>query len=264
MFRLKFNTSVTNKMKFIGIIPARYQSSRFPGKPLVNINGKPMIQHVYQQSLKCKHLSDLAVATDDQRIYDVLQTIGAKVIMTSPLHSSGTERCFEAAQHLNIPFDAEHVLINIQGDEPFINPAQIEQVIEPFYHAQTQIATLLKKIQDSQTLFNPNVVKCVFDEQEKAVYFSRNPIPYLRNFDKEHWIEKHDFYKHIGIYAYRADILRQLVVLKTSKLEQAESLEQLRWLENAYTITIRKTQFESKAIDTPEDLENLLHKVNEL
>ena len=240
-------------MNFTGIIPARYASTRFPGKPLVIIQGKSMIQRVYEQAKRSKKLSDVVVATDDKRIADHVKSFGGKFIMTSAKHRTGTERCAEVSKKLRL--SNKDVVINIQGDEPFIDPAQIDAVCKCFANKETQIATLVKKISDTKELFNPNVVKAVFDKNNFALYFSRNPIPYLREDKQENWLKQHDYYKHIGIYGYKAEVLAALVKLKSTALEKAESLEQLRWLENGYKIKIQETKLESVAIDTPNDLE---------
>jgi 3-deoxy-manno-octulosonate cytidylyltransferase (CMP-KDO synthetase) len=241
-------------MRFIGIIPSRYESSRFPGKPLAVIGGKSMIQRVYEQA--CKALDIVYVATDDQRIAEEIKRFGGHFVLTSPHHKSGTDRLAEAMQlirkELNIRFEG---VVNIQGDEPFIEPRQIEEIMECFTHRETEIATLIKKITDSDDIFNPNKPKVIFDHQMKAIYFSRSPIPYIRHAEKEQWIKSFAFYRHIGMYAYRTDVLSKITRLKQSPLELAESLEQNRWIENGYTIRVSKTAFDSIGIDTPEDLE---------
>jgi len=241
-------------MQFLGLIPARFASSRFPGKPLANIDGKSMIQRVFEQSSAC--FSQVYVATDDNRIRDHVLGFGGKIVMTSPEHRSGTDRCAEAAQFLSsaegLKFD---VIVNIQGDEPFIQPEQLNLLCTCFNDSQTEIASLVKKINNYDDLFNPNIPKVILNQKSEAIYFSRNTIPYLRNFPKEQWLEKHIFFKHIGLYAYRFDTLLKLTALPPSSLEIAESLEQIRWIENGYKIKIAKTEFETIAIDTPEDLE---------
>jgi 3-deoxy-manno-octulosonate cytidylyltransferase (CMP-KDO synthetase) len=240
-------------LNFAGIIPARYASTRFPGKPLVSIKGKTMIERVYiQASQVFKHI---AVATDDQRIEAEVLRFGGNVIMTSTRHQSGTDRCYEAACKLRdntkVDFD---VVVNIQGDEPFIQPVQFEKLMRCFSVADTQIATLVKKISTIEDLMNPNHVKVVIDKTNRALYFSRSAIPFIRNKPQEEWIQNSNFYKHIGIYAYRFDVLKEISRLSQSDLEMAESLEQLRWLENGYNIRVEKTDFESISVDTPEDL----------
>lgn len=242
-------------LRFVCIIPARYNSSRFPGKPLVDIGGKTMIQRVYEQASKV--LADVYVATDDERIFNVVIAFGGKAIMTSDQHRSGTDRCYEAFSRLQEWFD---VVINIQGDEPFIQPEQIMELQKCFEEPDTQIATLAKRITDKdgfEALNNPNNPKLVVNSQHEAMYFSRSVIPFKRGSETQHWIAEHPYLKHIGIYAYRADILHELTVLEQSPLELAESLEQLRWLENGYRIKVGYTDAETFGIDTPEDLEKV-------
>ena len=237
-------------MEVLGIIPARFASTRFPGKPLTDINGKSMIQRVYEQA-KSANLAEVLVATDDQRIFDHVQGFGGKAVMTAEHHQSGTDRCFEAYQQYNQPFE---YVINIQGDEPFIRPEQINLVASCFKSPQTQLATLIKKIQSPEELFNVNSPKVVINKAGEALYFSRQPIPYCRNVPNDIWHRQHTYYKHIGIYGYRTDILEQITQLPPSGLELAESLEQLRWLENGFKIATAITEFETIGIDTPEDL----------
>lgn len=242
-------------LRFVAIIPARYASTRFPGKPLVDIGGKTMIQRVYDQVSKV--LDDVYVATDDKRIFDKVRSFGGKVIMTSDAHRSGTDRCYEAFTKLDDWFD---VVINVQGDEPFIQPEQIEALKNCFADEETQIATLVKKITERdgvEVLFNPNSPKVVIDKQNNALYFSRSPIPYKRGSDEKNWIAEHDYYKHVGVYAYRSEVLSQIVQMPPSKLELVESLEQLRWLENGLKIKAGFTDVETVGIDTPEDLEKI-------
>ena len=240
-------------MKVLGIIPARYASTRFPGKPLTDINGKTMIQRVYEQA-KSANLAEVLVATDDQRIFEHVQSFGGKAVMTGEHHQSGTDRCFEAYQQYNQPFE---YVINIQGDEPFIKPEQINLVAACFDNPQTQLATLIKKIESPEELFNVNSPKVVFNKSGEALYFSRQPIPYCRNVPNDIWHRQHTYYKHIGIYGYRTDILEQITKLPPSALELAESLEQLRWLEHGFKIATAITEFETIGIDTPEDLERV-------
>lgn len=240
-------------MNILGIIPARFASSRFPGKPLVDIRGKTMIERVFLQAKTASSLSDVVVATDDERIYEHVLSFGGKVVRTASTHQSGTDRCAEVAAKMP-GFDA---VINIQGDEPFINPEQINQVAACFTSSRTQVATLAKKITQNEQLFSPNTVKVVFGEEDYALYFSRSPIPFQRGTEQENWLKKGTFYKHIGLYGYRSDILAELTILPVSTLEKAESLEQLRWLENGYSIYVAKTELETPAVDTPEDLEKL-------
>ncbi|MDA3952753.1 MAG: 3-deoxy-manno-octulosonate cytidylyltransferase [Bacteroidales bacterium] len=244
-------------MKFIGIIPSRYASTRFPGKPLADINGKSMIERVYEQSKKA--LDNVYVATDDNRIADEVTRFGGNVIMTSENHQSGTDRIAEAIvkirENTKKNFD---VVLNIQGDEPFIYPEQIQELISCFKNPKTEIATLVKKIENTEDIFDVNKPKVIFNNQMQAILFSRSPIPYIRNFEKEQWHLKHDFYKHVGMYAYKTETLKVLTKLAQSPLELAESLEQLRWTEHGYNISVAITNFESYGIDTPEDLEKIL------
>lgn len=241
-------------MKVLGVIPARFASTRFPGKPLVDIQGKSMIRRVYEQALKAKGLHKVVVATDDERIAEELKSFGGEYIMTGTQHQSGTDRCAEVARQLP-GFD---VLINIQGDEPFIDPAQIDLLASCFADPNVQLATLIKEIHTETELFNPNLPKVVLNACKEAVYFSRQTIPYLRNAEKENWLKAHLFYKHIGIYGYTAVVLQEITALPPSSLEIAESLEQLRWIENGYAIQTRVTDIETMAIDTPEDLKKIL------
>lgn len=240
-------------MKFVGIIPARYASSRFPGKPLVDIAGKTMIQRVYEQVSDV--LDSVYVATDDERIYQAVEAFGGRVIMTSDQHRSGTDRCAEAVQKL--PEQDVDVIINIQGDEPFVDASQLQALMTCFDSADTQIATLVKPFspQDSyEILANPNSPKVLLNLQGEAMSFSRSVLPYLRNVPQEDYLQHHTFYKHIGIYAYHKDILAELAALEPTPLEKAESLEQLRWLENGYRIRTAITMVENVAVDTPEDV----------
>ncbi len=241
----------------LGIIPARYGSTRFPGKPLADIGGKPMIQRVYEQA--SRELKYVYVATDDERIKAAVTKYGGNVVMTSVDHQSGTDRCAEALTKIeaieNMTF---HAVVNIQGDEPFISPKQIASVANCFNDHNTELATLVKPVRKTEDLFNPNKPKVVISKDKYALYFSRSPIPYFRGEDENNWVNKHTFYNHIGLYGYRADILMKITQLKTGTLESVESLEQLRWLENGYQIRIEETDEQAYGIDTPEDLENLL------
>lgn len=247
-------------MKFIGIIPSRYASTRFPGKPLADINGKTMIQRVYEQAKLV--LDDVYVATDDQRIADAVSAFGGNFIMTSENHQSGTDRIAEALEKIKSETKQNfNVVINIQGDEPFIKPEQIKEIMSCFNNKNTEIATLVKKIEQNEDIFDINKPKVLFDKNMKAIYFSRSPIPFVRNTNKNEWHLKHNFYKHIGMYAYKSDVLKEITKLNQSKLELAESLEQLRWIENSYIITVAETNFESIGVDTPEDLNNILNKL---
>jgi 3-deoxy-manno-octulosonate cytidylyltransferase (CMP-KDO synthetase) len=240
-------------MNILGIIPARYASTRFPGKPLVDIAGKSMIQRVYEQAKKCEHLAEVIVATDDERIYKHVHDFGGSAIITSPDHQSGTDRCAEVA----LKHPQYEVIINIQGDEPYIDPEQISKLTSCFQNADTQIATLIKKVNSEQELFNINSPKVVINKLSEAVYFSRSPLPHIRGQEQTDWLKHYIYFKHIGIYGYRADILQQITKLPVSSLEKAESLEQLRWIENGYRIKVAETELETYAIDTPEDLEKL-------
>ncbi|HRM91198.1 MAG TPA: 3-deoxy-manno-octulosonate cytidylyltransferase [Thomasclavelia ramosa] len=239
-------------MKFIGIIPARYASTRFPGKPLALLAGKPVIQRVYEQVKSV--LDDVYVATDDRRIYDAVKSFGGNVVMTSAHHKSGTDRIEEAVKNIGGDFD---VVINIQGDEPFIQSSQIKTVCECFNDSETQIATLGKPFtQDMgmEAIENPNSPKIVIDNRNYAMYFSRSIIPFIRGKEKTQWLESYPFVKHIGLYAYRRHVLSEITSLPQSSLEKAENLEQLRWLQNGYRIKVGLTEIETIGIDTPEDL----------
>jgi 3-deoxy-manno-octulosonate cytidylyltransferase (CMP-KDO synthetase) len=240
----------------IAIIPARYASTRFPGKPLVDIQGKTMIQRVVEQALQVENLDKVVVATDDKRIFSHVKNLGYEVMMTSENHQSGTDRCAEVAQKMRLKKD--DIVINIQGDEPFIFPSQIADLLAFTQKKEAiSIGTLAKKIVDISFLENPNIVKVVFDEQQKAIYFSRSAIPFLRGEAKENWLLKANFYKHIGMYAYRFSALKKITRLKPSRLELLESLEQLRWLENGFSIGVNLTDLETIGVDTKEDLEKL-------
>lgn len=242
-----------SKSKILGIIPARYASTRFPGKPLVDIGGKSMIQRVYEQAMKCRMLTEVIVATDHEEIAQAVEAFGGQVTMTSANHQSGTDRCYEALSHSSAGFD---YVINIQGDEPFINPKQIGELAN-LLDGTTQLATLARKIENEQDLFNPNVVKVVFDKHGRALYFSRSAIPFNRTVEKSQWHTQRVYYKHVGIYAYRTDILQKITQIAPSGLEKAESLEQLRWLENGYSITVAETEYPTIGIDSPEDLKKV-------
>lgn len=236
-------------MKFIGIIPARYASSRFPGKPLAMLGGKLVIERVVEQVSSI--LDNVYVATDDQRIYDAVTGFGGRAIMTRTDHQSGTDRIREAYEKIGENFD---VIINIQGDEPFIQQSQIKTVMECFNDENTQIATLGKPFETMEAVQNPNSPKIVIDNNGYAMYFSRSEIPFVRNTDKKEWINKYPFMKHIGLYAYRSNVLKEITELPQSSLELAESLEQLRWLQNGYKIKVGTTDVETVGIDTPDDL----------
>ena len=247
-------------MKIAAIIPARYASTRFPGKSLADIAGKTMIQRVYEQ---CKQINELAyviVATDDERIYQKVIQFGGQACMTSSQHLTGTDRIWEVVEKLNLAVD---VIINVQGDEPFIQPSQIQNIIDCFQDPNAAIATLVKPIQQNEVLFNVNAPKVVLDDAHFALYFSRQAIPFLRNEPTENWLNNHTYYQHIGIYGFRKDVLQKLVKLAPSKLEQAESLEQLRWLAAGYKIKTATTHETTIAIDTPEDLEIAIKLYNQ-
>lgn len=240
-------------MKFIGIIPARYASTRFPGKPLAKIGGITMIERVYRQVSKA--LDEVVVATDDERISRAVEQFGGRAIMTSAEHRSGTDRCYEA---YTLSASEAEVVINIQGDEPFIDPSQIESLKKCFERDTTEIATLIRPVNpdaDYATLSNPNTPKVVTDTEGQALYFSRSVIPYVRGAERDAWPACVQFYTHVGIYAFRAEVLRKVVGLKQSPLELAESLEQLRWLQNGFKIQTAVTQCQTIGIDTPEDLQ---------
>jgi len=243
-----------NGYRFIGIIPARYASSRFPGKPLVDIAGKSMIQRVYEQS---SGLLDIVyVATDDTRIYDAIVSFGGKVVMTSPGHRSGTDRCAEAVEILSKLEDVDtDVVVNIQGDEPFIKPEQINLLISCFSDKSVEIATLVRKVTPGEDITDPNHPKVILDLNGNAIYFSRNAIPFIRDAKITEWTLLHTYYKHIGLYAYKTETLNIITSLPGSSLEKTESLEQNRWLENGYKIRTTVTEWESVCIDTPGDLE---------
>lgn len=238
---------------FTGIIPARYASSRFPGKPLAIIGGKTMIERVYEQASQA--LEEVWVATDDERIKLAVSAFGGKVIMTSTEHRSGTDRCAEAVIRLsgNLTGD-ESVVINIQGDEPFINPMQINLLKDCFNDPEVQIATLVRKVTVHEDLTNINHPKVVLSDTMDALYFSRSVIPYCRDSQPEEWVLKHIFFKHIGLYGYRIKTLLQITQLAQTNLELAENLEQLRWLGNGFHIRCAVTPWESMGIDTPDDL----------
>ncbi len=244
-------------MNVIGIIPARYASTRFPGKPLVKINGKTMIQRVYEQGKLA--VDELWVATDDDRIKTAVEAFSGNVVMTSSKHRSGTDRVVEAVNKISAlkscKFD---IVVNIQGDEPFIHPSQIKELVNCFDSPKTQIASLIKLIDSQEDLFDPNKVKVVVNDKLKALYFSRFAIPFLRGIEEKYWLQKGKFYKHIGMYAYQCDVLKEITKLPPGELELAESLEQLRWMENGYQIQLAITNHESTGIDTPEDLEKII------
>lgn len=237
-------------MKFIGIIPARYASTRFPGKPLALLGGKPVIQHVYEKVAAV--LEAAYVATDDERIYDVVKSFSGQVVMTRTDHKSGTDRIEEAIEKIGGEWD---VVVNVQGDEPFVAKSQLDTICHCFDYPTTQIATLGKPFESMEAVQNPNSPKIVVDNMGFAMYFSRSVIPYVRGKEKSSWLTHYPFLKHLGIYAYRKDVLRQITQLPQSSLEIAESLEQLRWLQNGFKIKVGTTDVETVGIDTPQDLE---------
>ncbi len=239
-------------MRVVAIIPARFASTRFEGKPLAQLGGVSVVERVYRRVEGV--VANVAVATDDERIRSAVEGFGGRAIMTSPLHKSGTDRCWEAYQKMGVEAD---IVVNVQGDEPFIDPSQIRSLVECFSSEGVDIATLVKPFEatDSvESLENPNSPKVVIDKDMKAIYFSRSVIPYLRGVERSEWLTKHTFYKHIGMYAFRVEALSQVTKLPQSTLEMAESLEQLRWIENGYKIGVGVTKIETIGIDTPEDL----------
>lgn len=238
-------------MKVLGVIPARYASTRFPGKALAMIHGKPMVQWVYEKAMACTQLEQVIVATDHPKIVAAVEAFGGEVMLTSDSHQSGTDRCAEVARKTSLDFD---VLVNIQGDEPSLNPLQLDEILEVFKNPNADIATLMHPLEDLQDLNNPNVVKVVCSKKGKALYFSRAGIPFVRGTNKT------QHYKHIGLYAYKKQALEKITLLPPSKLEVCESLEQLRWLENDLNIFVNESKFHNIGIDTPEQLNEFLKK----
>ncbi len=239
-------------MRFVAIIPARYASTRFPGKPLAMLGGKPVIERVYQRV--SEFVDEVVVATDDQRIFEVVSAFGGKVVLTSSEHQSGTDRCYEALQKIEGDFD---VIVNVQGDEPFVTRHQILSLVEAFSNSTVDIATLAVKISQEngiEYLENPSHVKVVRNIKNEALYFSRSVIPYNRNLSTNELLQKHKYLKHLGLYAYKVNVLKEIASLQVTSLEKMESLEQLRWLENGYKIFVGETEQETIGIDTPEDL----------
>lgn len=239
----------------VAIIPARYASSRFPGKPLVNIMGKTMIQRVYEQAAQSRLVSKVVVATDDSRIADQVQSFGGAVVMTDPDHPSGTDRCWEALQQLEAKYQ---YVINVQGDEPFIEPAQIDELAAVLQDGTTELATQMIAVDSHEVLFDKGEAKIVLNANHEALFFSRMVIPFIKGVDEKEWHKHHTYFRHVGMYAYRADILEQITKLPVSGLEKAESLEQLRWLENGFRIKCVLTDYDSHCIDMPEDIEKVL------
>ncbi len=240
-------------MDILGVIPARYASTRFPGKPLTRIGSKTMIQHVYEGATGSKLLKEVVVATDDERIFNEVKAFGGLAVMTDTVHQSGTSRCVEAAEKYPHKIDA---VINIQGDEPLVAHEHIRLLVE-LLRGGSRIASLAKRIASMHELTNNNIVKVVMDEKREALYFSRHPIPFVRSLPMERWLDTHVFYKHIGMYAYSLEALKEISTLEASVLEQAESLEQLRWLANGMAIRMAITDIESIGIDSPEDLKKI-------
>lgn len=246
----------------LGIIPARFASSRFPGKPLANIAGKTMIMRVYEQVLKSVKLNFVLVATDDERIFEHVQNKGGNVLMTSTSHQTGTDRCIEVVRREE--YGSFDIVVNIQGDEPLIHPEQIDSCIEILENNETiSISTLVKRIENQEDLFNPNIVKVVSDNCDRAMYFSRGVLPWRRNLLHDDWMKSVEYYKHIGIYGFRKHTLLELANLKPGKLESAELLEQLRWLENGYQIGVAVTNCPSHPVDIPGDVDKILKLLND-
>lgn len=241
-------------IKAYGIIPARFASTRFPGKPLVEIAGKSMIRRVYEQCKSCEKLSDVIVATDDLQIFEHVKAFGGKVIMTSANHVSGTSRLGEVVEKITDIDIVKDIIVNIQGDEPFVDPRQIEKLVALLSQNEVQIGTLISRISLADDIFNPNIVKVITDKNGKALIFSRSPLPFVRGVSKEKWFDTHSFFRHIGMYAYKPNVLIELNKLPEAEIEKTESLEQLRWLFHGYSIFTSETDIETIGIDTPEDL----------
>lgn len=239
----------------VGIIPARYASTRFPGKPLIDIEGKTMLQRVYEQAAKSRSLAKVVVATDDDRIYEHVKSFGGDVVMTASHHPSGTDRCLDALQQLNEDYK---YVVNIQGDEPFIEPQQIDELVAVLNDGTTELATQMIAVDSYEILFDKGEVKIVLNTNNEALYFSRMVIPFIKEVEEKEWHKHHQYYRHVGMYAYRTDILKAIAALPVSPLEKAESLEQLRWIENGFTIKCVITKYESHCIDTPEDVTKVL------
>lgn len=241
-------------MRVLGIIPARYESSRFPGKPLIDLQGKTMIQRVYEGAAKCSLLDKLIVATDDERIFNTVKRFGGEVMMTKSSHQNGTERCGEVLEKHG-DYD---VIVNVQGDEPLINPLQLENLIELFNDKEVAIGTIAKPMNDMADIRNPNRIKVVLDAMNNGIYFSRSPIPHVAGLAHENWMDKATFYKHIGLYAWKKEILQELLALPSTALEKIESLEQLRWIYNGYKIRCAISGLDTPNIDVPEDVNKVL------
>jgi len=243
----------------VGIIPARYASTRFPGKPLIDIEGKTMLQRVYEQAAKSKLLSKVIVATDDKRIFDHVKSFGGEVVMTAEHHPSGTDRCMDALLQLTGNYN---YVINIQGDEPFIEPEQIDELASVLQDGTAELATQMIAVDSYEVLFDKGEVKIVLTANNEALYFSRMVIPFIKGVDEKEWHRHHQYYRHVGMYAYRKDVLQKITQLPVSALEKAESLEQLRWIENGFKIKCVVTKFDSHCIDTPEDVAKVLKLVH--
>ncbi len=239
----------------VGIIPARYASTRFPGKPLIDIKGKTMLERVYAQASKSKSLAKVVVATDDERIYNHVKNFNGNVVMTAVHHPSGTDRCMDALIQLKEEYN---YVVNIQGDEPFIEPEQIDELAAVLQDGTTELATQMIAVDSYEMLFDKGEVKIVLNTNNEAMYFSRMVIPFIKGVDEKEWHTQHQYYRHVGMYAYRKDILEMITKLPVSSLEKAESLEQLRWIENGFAIKCVLTKYESHCIDTPEDVERVL------
>ncbi len=249
-------------MNILALIPARYGSSRFPGKPLAIVNGKPMIQRVYEQTVKA--FPNACVATDDERIYNAVKEFGGKVVMTSTSHNSGTDRCYEALKnYMQESGETFDIVINVQGDEPYIHPEQLMQLEGCFNDPSVELATLVKRVKDKRELFNQNSPKVILDKDKNAIYFSRTPIPFPRDIDvTDEYVQNTPYFRHIGLYGYRADTLAKICSMPQSFLEKTEKLEQLRWIENGLKIRVAETEYETHAVDTLEDLEYLNSKID--
>jgi len=246
-------------MKILGVIPSRYASTRYPGKPLISIQGKSMVQRVYERAMQSGALSKVIVATDDERIANHVAQFGGHCVITKAEHPSGTDRCYEALMQMEENYD---YLINIQGDEPFLAPQQIDELASAC-DGKAELITQMIKVNSEEILFDTGEVKIVLNQEQEALYFSRMVIPFLKGIEQSQWHLNHNYYRHVGLYAYRTDILAAITKLKPSALELAESLEQLRWLENGFKVKLVQTAYESHCIDTPADLEKVLHLLGE-
>ncbi len=248
----------------IGIIPARYGSTRFPGKPLANVGGKSMIQRVLEQAKQAQSLAKVVVATDDERIAEAVRQLGEQAVMTRTDHPSGTDRCQEAYDRLIadglIPGNSSDYILNIQGDEPFIDPAQIDE-LAAILDGTVELATQTATVDSAAVLHDPKEAKITMNAQNEAMYFSRQAIPHLWGIDPDQWHLHHAYHRHVGLYAYRADVLRKITRLPPSPLERAESLEQLRWLEAGYRIKLIETKFQTPSVDSPADIEKIVRSL---